>query len=131
MRYLGEHEITLVPTKILHVTWGSYIGGWTLAHKFLRSDYYWPTLMNDSATFIKMWQIPETRQSNSCNKIDPTFSHVALAIIPRGVYILGPFLLAHFLLKSLIVEVVYFKKWIWIEFISKITGERVSHFHLY
>lgn len=53
LQCLGEHEITLVLASVHKGPRHNHIGKKTLAHKLIRVEYYWPTLLKDNVSFVK------------------------------------------------------------------------------
>ncbi|RDX82664.1 hypothetical protein CR513_36516, partial [Mucuna pruriens] len=59
----------------------------------------------------------------------PAFGHIPMAILQRGVDILGPFPVAPGQLKFLIVAIDYFTKWVEAELVATISSERIKLEH--
>jgi len=53
LRCLSEEETELVLLEVHEGVCGSHIGGRSLAAKLLRASYYWPTMLQDCAAFLK------------------------------------------------------------------------------
>lgn len=72
LRFLGENETSMVLMEFHKGVRGSHIGSGALAHKLLRSGYFWLTMMKYNVKFI-----------NKCDKF-PRYSnlhHVATKIL--------------------------------------------------
>jgi len=57
LRCLGEEETDFVLLEVHEGVYGSHIGERSLAAKLLRAGYYWLTMLQDCATFIKKCDI--------------------------------------------------------------------------
>jgi len=130
LRCLGEEETELVLLEVHEGVCGSHIGGRSLAAKLLRAGYYWPTMPQDCAAFVKKCdkcQRFSDKKHAPTNELTSVFS--PWPFHKWGVDIVGPFPLAHGQLKFLIVDIDYFTKWVEAEAVSRITADRVNKFY--
>jgi len=130
LRCLGEEETELVLLEVHEGVCGSHVGGRSLATKLLRAGYYWPTMLQDCAAFVKKYdkcQRFSDKKHAPSNELTSVFS--PWPFHKWGVDIVGPFPLAPGQLKFLIVGVDYFTKWIEAEAVSRITADKVKKFY--
>lgn len=108
----------------------SHIGGKALTHEMLRVDSYWPTQTNDNIKFvIRFDKCP--KHANLHHVTSDILYSITLPcpFYQWGVDILGPSPQAQQPLKSLIIGLNYFTKWIKDEVVSKITADNVCRFY--
>ncbi|XP_021745100.1 uncharacterized protein LOC110711036 [Chenopodium quinoa] len=108
---------------------GNHIGGRTLAHKALRTGYFWPTMISDAKCLVQ--------KCEKCQKFAPVIHRPSRDLQPVlnplpfaqwGLDILGPFPEAPYKKKWLIVGIDYFSKWVEAEAASNITEQTVRQF---
>nr|KYP67715.1 Retrovirus-related Pol polyprotein from transposon 297 family [Cajanus cajan] len=108
---------------------GFHSGGRTLATKVLRAGYYWPTLRDDCAKFVKHCTSCQ-RHGNlihaSAEELHGISSPWPFAM--WGMDILGPFPVAKGQCKFLLVVVDYFTKWVEAKPLANITAANVQKF---
>jgi len=129
-RYLGENETNLVLLELHEGVCGSHIGGRALPVKLLRAGYYWPTMLQDCADFVKKGdkcQRFSDKKHTLENELTSLFS--PWPFYKWAVDIVGPFPIAPGQLTLLIVGVNYYTKWIEAEVVAKITTKRIKIFY--
>ncbi|GKV01994.1 hypothetical protein SLEP1_g14488 [Rubroshorea leprosula] len=110
---LTPYEAENVVREVHEGVCGTHIGGKTLARKFLRHGYYWPTMVKDA---------------QSCVKKCPTCQFNADDIHVPGVDLLGPFVKGKGGCTFLVVAVDYFTKWIEVKPLSMTTDKKIEEF---
>jgi len=127
---LGEEETDLVLLEVHKGVCGSHIGGRSLEAKLLSAGYYWPTMLQDCATFVKKCdkcQRFSDRKHAPASELTSVFSPWPFHKL--GLDIVGPFPLAPGQLKFLIVGIDYFTKWVEAEAVSRITADMIKKFY--
>jgi len=101
----------------------------TLAARIVRAGYYWPTVLQDCAEYVK--KCKSCQENESLIRQPPTDLQIIRAPWPFakwGMDNLGPFPPATGQRRFLIVAVDYFTKWIEAEPLAKITAANVQNF---
>ncbi|KAK3042688.1 hypothetical protein RJ639_000940 [Escallonia herrerae] len=108
---------------------GLHLGGRNLAHKILRQGYYWPGMHKEAISF--------TRRCDQCQKFAPLTHTPAvplsiltspILIVMWGMDILGPFPMATWQRRFVIVAIDYFTKWTEAEPLATITALKCEEF---
>jgi len=123
VRCLGENETNLVILEVHEGVCGSRIGGRALSAKLLRVGYYWPTMLNDCAEFVKKCDKCQRfldKKHTPAQELTSVF--LSWPFCKWVVDIVGHFPLAPGQLKFLIVAIDYYTKWIEAEAVAKITA---------
>lgn len=129
LRCLGEHEVTLIIVKVQYRAWSSHNGAQALAHKLLRTGYYWSYWwINVRCSFEN-----ETNSKNTLICIMHQLSSFTLSqcldhsMSGRGHS--GSFPTSTLPTKVFIVGIDYFTKWIETKVVSKKIIDRVHHLY--
>ncbi|XP_021974450.1 protein NYNRIN-like [Helianthus annuus] len=108
---------------------GIHAGPWAVVVKIHNAGYYWPGMHEDA--------VEELRRCHRCQNFAPQTLRPKNNLIPVtaawpfqkwAVDIVGPFPLAPGKLKSLIVAIDYFTKWVEAKPLAKITAENAKKF---
>ncbi|XP_045796465.1 uncharacterized protein LOC123890806 [Trifolium pratense] len=130
LKCLAPKQAEYVIAEVHEGVCGSHIGGRALAAKVLRAGYYWPTMKEDCADYVK--KCDKCQRFSNLHHAPP--EHLSSVVSPWpffkwGVDILGPFPEAAGQVKFLVVAVDYFTKWIEAEPVATITAERIRKFY--
>ena len=115
---------------------GNHIGARTLAGKFLRQGYYWPTILKRcDRPSQEMQNLPGARQNIAPPVRAPNINHHPLALPAVGVGYIGPLPIGKGQCKFIIVAVDYFTKWAEAEPLATITEQKdtqlcVASYHM-
>jgi len=129
LKCLDHEQASYVLNELHNGVCGMHCGQKTLAARVLRAGYYWPSVREDCAKYVK--------RCKGCQENDPLIHRpsVELQCIQSlwlfakwGMDIVGPFPPASGQRKFLIVAIDYFSKWIEAEPLAKITAANVQHF---
>ncbi|OMO89413.1 Integrase, catalytic core [Corchorus capsularis] len=129
LRCLSPPEAREVLKDIHQGSCGNHTGGRSLAQKALKQGYYWPTMKNDAADFV--------RRCDKCQKFAkiPRAAAEELNVIAApwpfamwGLDLIGPFPLATCKRKFAIVACDYFTKWVEAKPLASITRFEVEKF---
>jgi hypothetical protein len=130
LKCLAPRQAEYVIAEVHEGACGTHIGGRALASKVLRAGYYWPTMKEDCAVYV--------RKCDKCQRFSnlhqAPLEYLSSVVSPWlffkwGVDILGPFPEARGQVKFLVVAVDYFTKWIEVEPVATITAERIKNFY--
>nr|KYP73559.1 Transposon Ty3-I Gag-Pol polyprotein [Cajanus cajan] len=108
---------------------GSHSGGRTMAAKVLRAGYYWPTLKEDCANFVK--KCVQCQKHGNLIHASAAELHSVSSPWPFslwGIDVLEPFPMAKGQVKVLLVAVDYFTKWIEAKPLACISATNVQKF---
>ncbi|GKV31333.1 hypothetical protein SLEP1_g40029 [Rubroshorea leprosula] len=122
--YEAEYAVREVHGRVC----GTHIGGRTLARKLLRHGYYWPTMVEDTQSYVK--KCP-TYQFNADDIHMPEMLSSLSSPWPFaqwGVNLLGPFVNGKGGCTYLVVAVDYFTKWIEAKSLSTTTEKKIEEF---
>ncbi|GAA0183629.1 hypothetical protein LIER_31007 [Lithospermum erythrorhizon] len=92
---------------------GHHMGGQSLTLKITRAGYFWPTLMNDAAEYVKKCDSCQKMQAvprQPVTKMTPVLCPVSFVM--WGIDLVGKFLKPPVKYKDVIVAVDYFNKWV-------------------
>ena len=126
---LGKEQSEYVMNELHNDICGIYSGHKTLAARVIRAGYYWPTVRQNCAEYVKKCR--SCQENGPLIHQPPTNLQTISASWPFakwGMNILGPFPPATGQRRFLIVAVDYFTKWIEAEPLAKITAAHVQNF---
>ena len=108
---------------------GNHIGARTLAGKFLRQGYYWPTILKDATDLVKKCRICQEHAKISRLPSESLTSITSPWPFQQwGLDILGPLPIGKGQCKFIIVAVDYFTKWAEAEPLATITEQKIRNF---
>ena len=108
---------------------GNHSRSRSLVHKLIRAGYYWPTMQKDVIAYVKAYDKYQRFGSliwQPTEELTPMTAPWSFA--QWGLDIMGPFLIAIWQLKFLVVGINYFTKWVEAEALATITEKNVRSF---
>jgi len=127
VKCLRSMEVAFVLQEIHEGLYGNHVRGRMLAYKALCQGYYWETMREDDADFVKKYERYQCHARIQCQPVAPLSQLSApWPFTQWGMDILGPFLSVYGQCKFLIVVIDYFTKWVEAEPLAWITEAKVS-----
>ena len=123
---VDDEQCTRIMAELHEGICGSHIGGRSLSSKAIRAGYYWPTMREDCTRYTqqcKQWQQHADWHKTPPEKLRSIYS--PWPFHTWGIDILGPFPLAVWQMKYLVVAIEYFTKWIEAESVTQITAHKI------
>ena len=125
LKCIAGEDIEYVLREVHEGICGNHIGARTLAGKFLRQGYYWPTMLKDATSLVKRCRICQEHAKISRLPAKPLTSIISPWPFQQwGLDILGP----KGQCKFIIVAVDYFTKWAEAEPLATITEQKIRNF---
>nr|CAN71493.1 hypothetical protein VITISV_011662 [Vitis vinifera] len=129
LRCLGHSKAQYVLTELHKRVCGNHSGGRSLVHRAHSQGYYWPTMKQDTAAYVK--------KCDKCQRYAP-IPHMLSATLKSisgpwpfaqwGMDIVGPLPTAPAQKKFLLVATDYFSKWVEVEAYASIKDKDVTKF---
>ncbi|XP_028092679.1 uncharacterized protein LOC114292866 [Camellia sinensis] len=129
LRCLNNDYATYVMREIHEGVYGNHSGGRSLAHKILRTGYFWPTLSQDATNFVM--KCDKCQCFTNIPHIPPTelITVSSPCLFAKwGIDLVGPLPAGRDQVKFAVVTIDYFTKWVKVEPLAKITERNTTKF---
>lgn len=126
LRCIDEGEAEYVLREVHEGICGDHAGPKSLVRKIIRAGYFWPTMQDDSARFVKRCDKCQrfgNVQQRPSEKLTTITSPWPFA--QWGINIVGPLPQGKSQVKFLLVAIDYFTKWVEVEALATITEARI------
>lgn len=129
LRCLSLAQATYVMREIHEGICGNHSGGRSLAHKILRTEYFWPTLNQDATDFVLKYD--KCQRFANISHTPPTELITLCSPYPFAKWeidLVGPLPTSRGQTKFTIVAIDYFTKWVEAEPLATITERNTTKF---